>query len=86
MRTAEFKIKIKKVFFRDEKIFFSLEDGREIGSPLKWYPKLYHASEEELLDFTLSPGGYGVHWNKVDEDLSAYGMLNREENNNSKSV
>lgn len=76
MKAKESSIKIKKVFFRDEKIFFSLEDGREIGSPLKWYPKLYQASEEELMDYSISPGGYGVHWNKVDEDLSAYGMLN----------
>ena len=69
-------IKIKKVFFRDEKIFFSLEDEREIGSPLTWYPKLNNASEEELLDYSIFPGGYGVPWNKVDGDLSAYGMLN----------
>jgi hypothetical protein len=76
MKNKEPIIKIKKVFFRDEKIFFSLEDEREIGSPLKWYPKLNKASEEELMDYSISPGGYGVHWNKIDEDLSAYGMLN----------
>lgn len=86
MNTIELKTKIKKVFFRDEKIFLSLEDGREIGAPLEWYPKLYRASEEELLDYTLSPGGYGVHWNKVDEDLSAYGMLYHDQNKNSTSL
>lgn len=68
-------IKIKMVFFRDEKIFFSLEDGREIGAPIKWYPKLAKASEKELLDYSILPSGYGMHWNKLDEDLSAYGML-----------
>ncbi|MGB7785237.1 MAG: DUF2442 domain-containing protein [Salinimicrobium sp.] len=75
MKTVKTDIKIKEVFFRDEKVFFSLEDGREIGAPLQWFPKLYEATAEELQDFSISPGGYGVHWNKVDEDLSAYGML-----------
>jgi hypothetical protein len=28
----------------------------------------------ELLDYSTSPGDYGVHYNRVDEDLSAYGM------------
>ena len=75
MKTVKIDIKIRDVFFRDEKVFFSLEDGRKIGAPLECYPKLYKASKEELLDYSISPGGYGVHWNMVDEDLSAYGML-----------
>ncbi|WP_324720866.1 DUF2442 domain-containing protein [Salinimicrobium sp. HB62] len=83
MKTVKTDIKIKEVLFRDEKIFFSLEDGREIGAPLKWYPKLYNATEEELQDYKISPGGYGVHWNKVDEDLSAYGMLTLNQEINS---
>ena len=71
---------------REEKIFFSLEDGREIGAPLEWYPKLYNASKEELLDFCISPGGYGVDWNRVDEDISAYGMLTHNQENNTQSL
>ena len=86
MKTVKTDIKIKGVFFRDEKVFFSLEDGREIGAPMKWYPKLYKATEEELLDYTISPGGYGVHWNRVDEDLSAYGMLNLDQEINTQSL
>lgn len=86
MKTVKTDIKIRDVFFREEKIFFSLEDGREIGAPLEWYPKLYNASEEELLDFSISPGGYGVHWNRVDEDLSAYGMLTLDQEKNTKSL
>ena len=85
MNTLTSHIKIEKVFFRDEKVFFALEDGREIGVPLKWYPKLYEASEEELNDFSISPSGYGVHWNRVDEDLSAYGMLASNQEQNTKS-
>jgi len=86
MNLTEAHIKINEVKFREGKVFFLLEDGREIGAPLKWYPKLNQASEDELLDFEISPGGYGVHWNKVDEDLSAYGMLNYSQEKNTKSV
>ncbi|MHA6278618.1 DUF2442 domain-containing protein [Salinimicrobium sp. CAU 1759] len=86
MKTVKTDIKIKEVLFRDEKVFFSLEDGREIGAPLKWYPKLDNATEEELLDYTISPGGYGVHWNRVDEDLSAYGMLTLDQKTNTQSL
>ncbi len=86
MKTVNTDIKIKKVFFRDEKVFFSLEDGREIGAPLQWFPKLYEATEEALQDFSISPGGYGVHWNQVDEDLSAYGMLAHNLDQKPKSI
>lgn len=72
-------IKITDVFFTEDKIFFVLKDGREIGTPLKWYPNLLNASREERLNFTISPGGYGVHWEDLDEDLSAYGMLSYHE-------
>ena len=86
MKTVKTNIKIKDVFFRDEKVFFSLEDGREIGAPLEWYPRLNKASKEELLDFSISPGGYGVHWNRVDEDLSAYGMLHHDQEKNTQTL
>jgi len=75
MNLTEAHIKISEVKFRDEKIFFLFEDGREIGASLKWYPELYQASIEEFLEYTISSRGYGVHFNKVDENLSAYGML-----------
>jgi hypothetical protein len=66
LKTVKTDIIIGDVFFGDVKVFFCLEDGREIGAPLEWYPKLYKASKEELLDYSISPGGYGVHWNRVD--------------------
>lgn len=86
MKTVKTDINIRDVFFRDEKVFFSLEDGREIGAPPGWYPRLSKASKEELLDYSISPGGYGVHWNRVDEDLSAYGMLAHDQEHNIKPL
>lgn len=79
MKTVKTDINFRDVFFRDGKVFFSLEDGREIGAPLKWHPKLYKASKEELLDNQNSSGGYGEHSNRVDEDLSGFGMLTHDQ-------
>lgn len=86
METVKPDIKIRDVFFRDEKVFISLEEGLEIGPPLEWYTRPDKASKEELSDFSISPGGYGVHWNKVDEDLSAYGMLTHYKEKNTQSL
>lgn len=37
--------------------------------------KLASATEEERLNAALSPGGYGIHWPMLDEDLSVSGLL-----------
>ena len=38
---------------------------------------LAEASESERLNAELSPGGYGIHWPAIDEDLSIGGLLGR---------
>jgi len=38
-------------------------------------PLLANASEAERMRFELSPGGYGIHWPLIDEDLSVGGLL-----------
>jgi hypothetical protein len=37
--------------------------------------KLAMASEKERNDFKISPSGYGIHWQSLDEDLSINGLL-----------
>ena len=37
--------------------------------------KLYKASEKERNDYKISPSGYGIHWQSLDEDLSINGLL-----------
>jgi hypothetical protein len=50
-----------------------LADGRRVVTPLWWYPRLLAASSEDRAEIELSP--FGVHWPKIDEDLSVAGML-----------
>ena len=41
--------------------------------------KLASATEQERLNAELSPGGYGIHWPSIDEDLSVNGLLKDHE-------
>lgn len=61
--------------FRDDFVDLALSDGRQLSVPLAWYPKLASASLKVLRHFEISPGGYGIHWPDLDEDLSVQGFL-----------
>jgi Protein of unknown function (DUF2442) len=62
-----------KVDFDKDRMWVSLQDGRTIGVPLAWYPRLLKGSKAERQDFFLSPSG--VHWEALDEDISVEGIL-----------
>ena len=38
-------------------------------------PRLAAATEQQRGDAELSPGGYGVHWPQIDEDLSVNSLV-----------
>lgn len=59
----------------DEHLVVSLDDGRQLRTPLSWYPRLLDASPEERDRWELLAGGEAVSWPSVDEDLSLAGML-----------
>jgi len=67
--------RVKDVTFTEDSISVDLMDGRTIIAPLIWYPRLYHATDEQLADWQISGGGYGIHWPEIDEDLSTEGLL-----------
>ncbi len=58
---------------RDEMLWVTLKDGRVIGTPLGWYPRLAQATPEQLENFEL--WAFGIHWPDLDEDLGIEGML-----------
>lgn len=51
----------------------TLADGRDISTPLEWYPSLRSASPAARRNLKVSR--LGVHWPDLDEDLSVEGML-----------
>lgn len=58
---------------RDGMLLVTLKDGRLIGTPLEWYPKLVNATPEQLANYEL--WAFGIHWEDLDEDLGIEGML-----------
>lgn len=55
-------------------------DGQDIS--LRWEncsKKLAKANDTERCQLELSPGGYGIHWPLLDEDLSIGGLLASQE-------
>ena len=67
-------IKIKSVWYENESIYIETDDGATGFHPLEWFPKLKNGTKEQRMDFELSP--FGIHWPKLDEDLSFEGFFN----------
>ena len=63
------------VRFDEDMLCVQLSDGREIGVPLEWFPKLRDATEEQQANWRLIGRGVGIHWKDIDEDLSVAGLL-----------
>ena len=67
--------RVKNVYFTEETISVDLIDGRTITVPLVWYPRLLNATPEQRTKWEVCGGGYGLHWEAIDEDLSTEEML-----------
>ncbi|MCY7273426.1 MAG: DUF2442 domain-containing protein [Phormidesmis sp. CAN_BIN44] len=67
--------RVKNVQFTEETIGVDLMDGRAIIVPLVWYPRLLKATPSQRENWRVAGGGYGIHWEEIDEDLSTAGML-----------
>jgi hypothetical protein len=67
--------RVKDVRFTEDVISVDLMDGRTISVPLVWYPRLLNATSAERQQWEICGGGYGLHWEGLDEDLSTAGML-----------
>ena len=67
--------RVADVKTNDDELSVRLMDGRTISVPLVWYPRLLNATEEQRNNWRISGGGYGIHWEDIDEDLSTGGLL-----------
>lgn len=59
--------------FDDDSMWVELDDGRVLGVPLAWFPRLLGASAAQRNAVELSPSG--LHWEELDEDISVAGLL-----------
>ena len=58
-----------------DSLYVELSDGRSVSAPLAWYPRLVHGTIEERKIWRLLGGGRGIHWPKLDEDISVANLL-----------
>lgn len=68
-------IKATRVWFTPSMMYIRLEDGREIGVPLDWFPALQRASTRQRNRWRLVGDGIGIHWEDLDEDISIKSLM-----------
>ena len=65
----------KAVTFDADTMWVELSDGRSLGVPLAWFPRLLRAETAERERYRISYTGEGIHWEALDEDISVAGLL-----------
>lgn len=66
-------VRAVSIRFDDDTMWVDLTDGRVLGVPLVWFPRLLKASPAQRLQVTISGGG--LHWDELDEDISVAGLI-----------
>jgi Protein of unknown function (DUF2442) len=61
------------VRFDEYTMWVDLTDGRTLGVPLAWFPRLLRATPAERQQVELSR--LALHWETLDEDISIAGLL-----------
>jgi len=66
-------ISAHRVTFDDDAMWLTLSDGRVLGVPLVWFPRLLNATPEQRDAVDITP--FGLHWEDLDEDISIPALL-----------
>ena len=59
----------------EDELVIALVDGRTVGVPMAWYPRLLHGTAQERAHWELTGRGVGIHWPALDEDISVEHVL-----------
>ena len=66
---------IADIYFENEFIIIKV-DGQILKLRISEVSaRLASASDEEKKEYSISPSGYGIHWHKIDEDISIGSLL-----------
>lgn len=68
-------VKAINVSFDKDYLIVSLQDGRIISTPLKWYKELKNAPLKELKKWHFICDDTGIEWESLDCHLSVESML-----------
>lgn len=72
------KIEAVDIHLEQDLILLILNTKAVLRFPLSGFPRLKNAQESELADFIIIANGTGIHWPKIDEDLSLKGFLQQQ--------
>lgn len=75
MNSSVNKALARAVSFDRDHMWVELVDGRKLAVPLAFFPRLFSATPDEREQVVISGGGVGLHWDKLDEDISVKGLL-----------
>ena len=66
-------VRARAVRCDSDSLWVELSDGRVLGVPLAWFPRLLEATPEQRGEVRIS--SRGLHWEGLDEDVSIAGLL-----------
>ena len=75
MSTLTLEALATAVRFDADNMWVILSDGRQLGIPLAYFPRLAKASAAQRKRYVVSGGGIGLHWEELDEDISVPALL-----------
>jgi len=75
MSTLTLEALATAVTFDANNFWVQLSDGRQLGVPLAYFPRLAKASPAQRRKYLISGGGVGLHWDDLDEDISVSALL-----------
>jgi hypothetical protein len=59
---------VNRVWFENNRIFIEILNGEILSQPMRFFKRLAKATDEQRSQWSESP--FGLHWNKIDEDIS----------------
>ena len=68
-------VSAQKIWTDEDYLWVTLSDGRQLATPLSYFPRLLNATKAQRDLFEVSGGGRGIHWDELDEDISVEGLL-----------
>lgn len=69
------RARIRRANVTEDMLMLYLEDGRMVGMPTVWSPRLSRASEAERQNYEVIGHGTGLHWPDLDEYVSVRSIL-----------
>jgi len=57
------------------RLWVSLEDGREVGTPLAWFEWLAAGTPAQQNGLRIVEGGAGIWWDGLEDGVSVPGLL-----------